>query len=123
MSIGGFAQKVNETSAAVEFKNNFQPACRALRAEVEAEFEKHQLLGTQRPVVASDHTMGIGFDASVTLPGRTAKKRSRRLSIDAIAKLAGLRRPDVRHDPVHFRLASAIRTVANTNAVLISAAR
>lgn len=26
MSIGAFAQKVNETSAAVEFKNNFQPA-------------------------------------------------------------------------------------------------
>lgn len=83
----------------IELRDNYDPACLSLRAEVEEEFTRHQLLVTQRPVPFSDHTRGIGFDASVHLP----KVKRRRLSIDALARRAGIRRPDVRRDPVHFR--------------------
>jgi hypothetical protein len=86
-------------------QRNKSKACQALKEEVGAEFEKHQLLRRQRPVAFSDHTRGIGFDARVLLPRRT--KSRRRVSIDRLARAAGVHRPDVRRDPVHFRLVAA----------------
>jgi hypothetical protein len=83
----------------LELRNNQEEGCQALRSEVEQEFARHQLLETQRPVAFSDHTRGIGFDAAVSLP----RLRRVRLSPDTLARRAGLRRPDVVHDPVHFR--------------------
>jgi D-alanyl-D-alanine dipeptidase len=85
----------------LEFRHNQDPGCQSLRAEVEQEFTRHQLLETQRPVPFSDHTRGIGFDAAVTLPN--SGRHRRRVGPDRLARLAGLRRPDVLHDPVHFR--------------------
>jgi hypothetical protein len=87
----------------LELRRNRTEDCSALRAQVEAEFNDHQLLVTQRPVPVSDHTLGIAFDAAVNLPGRARSKR-RRFSLDSLAKKAGFSRPDVRRDPVHFRL-------------------
>ena len=86
----------------MQLRNDRSSACQALKEEVGAEFARHQLLMTQRPVAFSDHTLGIGFDAAVMLPRRARSRR--RVSIDRLARLAGVRRPDVRRDPVHFRL-------------------
>ena len=86
-------------------RRNKSKACQALKEEVKAEFERHQLLRRQRPVAFSDHTRGIGFDARVLLPHRT--KSRRRVSIDRLARSAGVHRPDIRRDPVHFRLVAA----------------
>jgi hypothetical protein len=83
----------------VELRNNGDERCQNLRAEVGQEFERHQLLERQRPAEVSDHTRGTAFDASVLLP-----RSRRRASADALARRVGLRRPDVIHDPVHFRL-------------------
>jgi hypothetical protein len=88
-----------------ELKDNQDPSCADLKAEVGDEFVRHQLLPTQHPVMVSDHTLGIGFDAAVALPPQTTKKkRSFRISLDRIAHLAGMMRPDIGRDPVHFRL-------------------
>jgi hypothetical protein len=70
---------------------------------VEHEFITHQLLESQRPATSSDHTRGISFDASVLLPAR-ARLNRRRVTIDRLARMAGIRRPALRSDPVHFRL-------------------
>jgi hypothetical protein len=86
----------------MQLRNDDSEACQALKTEVGAEFERHQLLRTQRPVALSDHTLGIGFDAAVLLP--RLKRSRKRVSIDRLARQAGVRRPDVRRDPVHFRL-------------------
>ena len=51
----------------VELRNNQDPNCSQLKAGVQDEFMKHQLLETQRPVPYSDHTKGIGFDAACDL--------------------------------------------------------
>jgi hypothetical protein len=61
-------------------------------------------------VPVSDHTLGIGFDAAITLP-LIKSKRGRRIpvSVDRIARLSGVARPDIRHDPVHYRLIGARR--------------
>jgi hypothetical protein len=76
-----------------------------LKASVGEEFTRHSLLLTQHPVTVSDHTLGIGFDAAITLPVITSKRaRRNRVSLDRIARLSGVVRPDVRRDPVHFRL-------------------
>ncbi|HYP05850.1 MAG TPA: hypothetical protein VER03_06405 [Bryobacteraceae bacterium] len=88
----------------LELRPNHDPLCFELRAAAQEEFQRHQLLESQRPVVASDHTRGLSFDAWVQLPGRRVKK-GRRINIDALARQAGVRRPDVRRDPVHFKLA------------------
>jgi hypothetical protein len=80
-----------------------ESACQDLKAQVEAEFTGHALLWSQRPVPISDHTLGIGFDAAVILPFRV-KTRRLRLTIDALARRAGVMRPDIFRDPVHFRL-------------------
>jgi hypothetical protein len=89
-----------------ELKDNNDPACGDLKAQVGEEFTRHGLLLSQHPVPVSDHTLGIGFDAAVTLPTVAIGKRRRRVkvSVDRIARLSGVVRPDVRRDPVHFRL-------------------
>jgi len=85
-----------------ELKDHQDPSCFDLKAEVGAEFARHGLLPTQHPVEVSDHTLGIGSDAAVLFPA-TKRKRSR-ISLDRLARLAGGSRPDIRRDPVHFRL-------------------
>jgi hypothetical protein len=92
----------------LELRYNVEPSCEGLRAEVRREFVRHQLLETQRPVPFSDHTRGVGFDAAVTLPAALKLKRHRP-TLDALARLCKLRRPDVVHDPVHFRLVGITR--------------
>jgi hypothetical protein len=88
-----------------ELKDNQDPSCADLKAEVGGEFTRHQLLPTQHPVLVSDHSLGIGFDAAVALPVQLSKKkRGFRVSLDRIAHLAGMMRPDILRDPVHFRL-------------------
>jgi hypothetical protein len=86
-----------------ELRFNHQPGCQGLRAQVSEEFTRHKLMPTQMPVTDSDHTRGIAFDAAILMP-RLARLKKRRVSLDRLALLAGLRRPDIRHDPVHFKL-------------------
>ena len=88
----------------MEIRDNEDPACATLKAEVADEFTRHQLLVTQHPVPVSDHTLGIGVDASIEWPATSLRARRRRVSLDRIARLAGMMRPDIRRDPVHFRL-------------------
>jgi hypothetical protein len=86
-----------------ELKDNHDPACQVLRTDVEEEFARHRLIETQHPVAVSDHTRGLAFDATVDLPPAPKKKSGRRLTLDAIARLAGLLRPAIAADPVHFK--------------------
>jgi len=89
-----------------ELRFNRQPGCQAMRAQVEDEFTRHKLMPTQMPVTDSDHTRGIAFDAAVMMPRMVvrSKKRPVSVSLDRLALMAGLRRPDIRRDPVHFKL-------------------
>jgi hypothetical protein len=80
----------------MQLRRNHQSGCAVVRAQVEDEFDRHRLLDSQRPVNFSDHTRGVGFDAAVS-PGL-------RVPIDRVARGAGIFRPDIRRDPVHFRL-------------------
>jgi hypothetical protein len=82
-----------------QFRNIDDEGCAVLKSEVAAEFERHRLLEAQRPVPFSDHTRGLAFDAAVFLPAQRYR------NLDRIARASGVRRPDVVHDPVHFRLA------------------
>ncbi len=84
-------------------RGNHSAACRALREEVGAEFSRHQLLVKQQPVPASDHARGLAFDAAVLVP-RSARLKGKRTSVDKLAALAGIKRPTIRRDPVHFKL-------------------
>jgi hypothetical protein len=86
-----------------ELRNNRIPGCQALREEVGAEFRRHQLLARQQPVPASDHELGLAFDAAVAMP-RAARLNRKRVTVDKLANLAGIRRPNSRRDPVHFIL-------------------
>ncbi len=86
-----------------ELRNNRSSGCRALREEVGAEFSRHQLLVKQQPVPASDHSLGLAFDAAVAMP-RAARLNGKRVTVDKLAALAGMKRPDSRRDPVHFKL-------------------
>jgi hypothetical protein len=86
-----------------ELRFNRQSGCQALRAQVQEEFTRHKLMPTQIPVTDSDHTRGMAFDAAIMMP-RLARLKKIRVSVDYLARLAGLRRPDVRRDPVHFKL-------------------
>jgi hypothetical protein len=97
-----------------ELRFNRQPGCQELRAQVAEEFTRHKLMPTQMPVTDSDHTRGMAFDAAIMLP-RPVRTKKRRVSLDYLAQLAGLRRPDIRRDPVHFKLiaSSAVRTQAS----------
>jgi hypothetical protein len=90
----------------LELRNNREPACQTLRAQVGEEFSRHRLLETQKPVNSSDHTRGLAFDATVVMP-RLAWFKGRRLSLDRLALLAGIKRPDILRDPVHFKLANS----------------
>jgi hypothetical protein len=84
-------------------RNNRTAGCQALREEVGAEFRRHQLLARQQPVPASDHALGLAFDAAVAMP-RAARLNRKRVTVDNLATLAGIRRPNSRRDPVHFTL-------------------
>jgi hypothetical protein len=90
-----------------ELRFNRQLACQALRAQVAEEFTRHKLMPTQIPVTDSDHTRGMAFDAAISMPGVAKNSKKRRVGIDYLAKMAGLMRPDVRRDPVHFKLIAA----------------
>jgi hypothetical protein len=87
----------------MELRNNKELGCQVLRAQVENEFTRHDLLESQKPVTFSDHTRGLAFDAAVSVPAK-AHLMKRRVSLDRLASLAGIRRPDVFRDPVHFKL-------------------
>jgi hypothetical protein len=92
-----------------ELRYNVEPGCEKLKAQVGREFARHALLERQRPVPVSDHTLGIGFDAAITLPP-VAHKKSRMASLlDRLAHVCRLRRPDILHDPVHFRFTGVSR--------------
>ena len=84
-----------------ELKDNRDPACQTLRSDVEEEFTRHRLIETQHPVAASDHTRGLAFDATVNLPPQA--KGRRKVTLDGLARLAGLLRPAIVADPVHFK--------------------
>jgi len=86
-----------------ELRNNRSSGCRALREEVGAEFKRHQLLVRQQPVPASDHALGLAFDAAVAMP-RGARLNGKRVTVDKLAALVGAKRPSSRRDPVHFKL-------------------
>jgi D-alanyl-D-alanine dipeptidase len=86
-----------------ELRNNRSSGCRALREEVGAEFARHQLLVKQQPVPASDHSLGLAFDAAIRMP-RAARLNGKRVTMDKVALLAGIKRPAIRRDPVHFKL-------------------
>ncbi len=86
-----------------QLRNNRSSGCRALREEVGAEFTRHQLLVKQQPVPASDHALGLAFDAAIAIP-RAARLNGKRVTVDKLAALAGIKRPDIRRDPVHFKL-------------------
>jgi hypothetical protein len=86
-----------------ELRSNRTAGCQALREEVGAEFRRHQLLIRQQPVSASDHVLGLAFDAAVAMP-RGARLNRKRVTVDKLATLAGIRRPNSRRDPVHFTL-------------------
>jgi len=91
-----------------ELRNNDDPACQPLRSEVQEEFTRHHLIETQHPVAISDHTRGLAFDATVSLPANPRSGR-RRLTLDGLARLSGLLRPAIAADPVHFKYVGAIR--------------
>jgi hypothetical protein len=84
-------------------RNNRTSGCSALREEVGAEFARHQLLLRQQPVPASDHALGLAFDAAVAMP-RAARLNGKRVTVDKLAALSGMTRPNSRRDPVHFKL-------------------
>lgn len=86
-----------------ELRHNRSAGCQALREEVGAEFKRHQLLVKQQPVPDSDHALGLAFDAAVAMP-RGARLNRRRVTVDKLAALAGIRRPNSRRDPVHFTM-------------------
>jgi hypothetical protein len=88
----------------MEMRDNAEPGCQLLRAEVRAEFMGHHLIENQKPVTSSDHTRGLAFDATVLMP-RIARLRKRPVSLDGLALLAGVVRPDIVRDPVHYKLA------------------
>lgn len=84
----------------MQLRGRMEPGCAEVRAQVEDEFKRHELLASQRPVPFSDHTRGVGFDAAVLL---------RRGRLDRVALNAGVRRPDIVRDPVHFRLIESLQ--------------
>ncbi len=90
-----------------ELRKNQEPGCQGLRAQVQDEFLRHHLIETQHPVAISDHTRGLAFDATVDLPMR-ARLGRRRVSLDSLARLAGLLRPAIAADPVHFKYVGSV---------------
>lgn len=86
-----------------QLRGNRTAACQALREDVGAEFRRHQLLPRQQPAPASDHALGLAFDARVAVP-RGARVNRKPVTVDKVAALTGLRRPNRGRDPVHFTL-------------------
>ena len=86
-----------------ELRGNRSKACAALREEVGAEFARHELLVRQQPVPASDHMLGLAFDAAVSMP-RGARLHGKRVTLDRLAAMAGIKRPRIRRDPEHYKL-------------------
>jgi hypothetical protein len=95
----------------MDLKNNPEPGCQSLRAEVQQEFQRHHLIESQHPVAASDHTRGLAFDATVSLPQK-ARLGRRRLTLDSLAHLVGLSRPAIVADPVHFKYVGGLRAAS-----------
>jgi hypothetical protein len=89
----------------MELRNNRDPGCQLLRADVEEEFKGHHLIESQKPVTSSDHTRGLAFDATVFMPPASSRTR-RAVSLDRLAQIAGIMRPDIARDPVHYKLVS-----------------
>ena len=87
----------------LELRTNREPGCQTLRTQVGDEFARHSLLEMQKPVTSSDHTRGLAFDATVVIPLVVRLSKSR-VSLDRLALLAGIQRPDILRDPVHFKL-------------------
>jgi hypothetical protein len=79
----------------LELRNNREPDCEALRTQVGAEFRPHGLLEMQKPVTSSDRTRGLAFDAMLVVP-RVAWLSKRRESVERLALLTGVLRPNVR---------------------------
>jgi hypothetical protein len=100
----------------MELRHHTEPGCQALLAQVEDEFAGHHLIETQHPVAISDHTRGLAFDATVDLPAHPRLGR-RRVTLDSLAYLAGLVRPVVVGDPVHYKYVGAVKYVAKTRVV------
>jgi hypothetical protein len=88
--------------------NNDQPQCQELKADVQREFTRHRLIPTQRPVNSSDHTRGLAFDALVSLPPMP-RFGKRKVTLDSLARMSGVRRVDVVRDPVHFKFVGLSR--------------
>jgi len=86
----------------MELRNNHDPGCQELQATVRAEFTGHDLIESQKPVTSSDHTRGLAFDATVFMP--PARRQMRPPSVDRLAFRAGVMRPDIVRDPVHYKL-------------------
>ncbi|HEU0368072.1 MAG TPA: hypothetical protein VFR42_02605 [Candidatus Acidoferrum sp.] len=100
-----------------ELRNNNDRGCQALRAQVQDEFTRHRLIETQHPVAISDHTRGLAFDATVALPA-SARIGRRRMTLDGVARLAGLMRPAIAADPVHFKFLGGVRSASVKTAAL-----
>jgi hypothetical protein len=86
----------------MRLRNDPDAGCQQLRAQVREEFLRHHLIETQHPVSVSDHTRGLAFDATVDLPVH-ARFGRRLVNVDTLAHLAGLFRPAIAADPVHFK--------------------
>jgi hypothetical protein len=74
-----------------ELLRNNNPACAALRTEVQAHFNRHGMV--RRPARNSLHSSGQAVDVTIKLPSA---------QIDVLAAQCQLRRPDPVGDRVHF---------------------
>lgn len=75
-------------------RNNTDPECVDLKNEVQAEFQRHGLLLSQRPATASGaHTQGAAIDMRSSLPLQQFLN---------LCNNCGLYRPFPATDPVHF---------------------
>lgn len=72
--------------------NRREPECATLKAEVQAESNRHRIF--YQPARRSNHSLGRSFDYSIS--GLTSAQ------IDALANNCGLNRPLPVRDPVHF---------------------
>lgn len=77
-----------------DLRRRREPECLELRNAVQAEFQRHGLLLSQRPVTNSLHERGEAIDANITLPVGQ--------NVDTLANGCQLRRPLPQRDPVHF---------------------
>ena len=81
-----------------EIRNRNNVECEELRRLIQAEFQRHQLLLSQRPAAGNDaapHSRGIAFDASISLPAGQ--------NVDTLATTCNMYRPWPGNDPVHFQ--------------------